>query len=141
MNSCAVVHPDIRPKMIMTIRIKRPTATATSMAKTPKIVRRRKMIFFVISTCIYRLGVQGARAPCSKNLLQIRIFAFIDCCHYSHRVEMPYFGSIKRQSFKQAERVVDGLSPSGAIVPEHHRQTLFSGESYQVSCFNLFTHS
>ncbi len=64
MNSCAVVHPDIRPKMIMTISKKRPTATATSIAKTPKIVRRRKMIFFVISTCIYRLGVQGARAPC-----------------------------------------------------------------------------
>lgn len=24
------------------------------------------MIFFVISTCIYRLGVQGALAPCRK---------------------------------------------------------------------------
>lgn len=29
------------------------------------------MIFFVISTCIYRLGVQGARAPCRKISLSI----------------------------------------------------------------------
>lgn len=48
MNSCAVVHPDIRPKMIMTIRKKRPMATDTSMMKIPTAKRARKRIFLII---------------------------------------------------------------------------------------------
>lgn len=67
-NSCAVVHPDISPKMIMTIRKKRPTATDTSIAKIPTAKRARKRIFLIIIVRVIGWGCRGRAPPAEKSV-------------------------------------------------------------------------
>lgn len=76
-NSCAVVHPDIRPKMIMTISKKRPTATDTSIAKIPTAKRARKRIFLIIIVRFIGWGCRGRAPPAGKLFTQ---FPFIPGC-------------------------------------------------------------